>query len=73
MDQLEPHALVFDEWQDAAGLRVPKRSSFYNWKDETTEGEPLGVMEFSNVQFSEKQPDAAKFNKPVDAVIAPLD
>lgn len=30
-------------------------------------------MEFFNVQFSEKQPDASKFNKPADAVIAPLD
>ena len=73
MDQLEPHALVFDEWQDSGGLRVPKRGSFYNWKDEAIEGEPLGVMEFSNVRFSEKQPDPSKFNKPADAVIAPLD
>ncbi len=72
MDQLEPHALVFEEWQDANGLRVPKRGKFYNWKNENIEGEPLGVMEFSNVNFSEKAPDAAKFAKPADAVIAPL-
>jgi hypothetical protein len=72
MDQLEPHALVFEEWQDANGLRVPKRDRFYNWKNESIEGEPLGVMEFSNVNFSETAPDAAKFAKPADAVIAPL-
>ncbi|MBA2430541.1 MAG: hypothetical protein H0V56_00320 [Chthoniobacterales bacterium] len=72
MDQLEPHALVFEEWQDANGLRVPKRGKFYNWKNESIEGEPLGVMEFSNVNFSEKAPEAAKFAKPADAVIAPL-
>ena len=72
IDQLQPHALVFEEWQDAGGLRVPKRGSFYNWKSENIEGEPLGVMEFSNVQFSEKSPDRAKFQKPADAVVAPL-
>jgi len=72
MDQLEPHALVFEEWQDANGLRVPKRAKFYNWKNENIEGEPLGVMEFSNVNFSEKASDAAKFAKPADAVVAPL-
>ena len=73
MDQLEPHALVFDEWQDAAGLRVPKRCSFYDWKNEQIEGEPLGVMEFSNVKLGEKSPDAATFSKPADAVVAPLE
>ncbi len=73
MDQLEPHALVFEEWQDAGGLWVPKRGSFYNWKNETIEGEALGVMEFSNVLFSEKAPDAKQFTKPADAVLAPLE
>lgn len=73
MDQLEPHALVFEEWQDAGGLRVPRRGSFYNWNNDTIEGESLGVMEFSNVQFSEKQPEQSKFNKPADAVVAPLE
>lgn len=72
IDQLEPHALLFEEWQDAGGLRVPKRATFYNWKNENIEGEPLGVMEFSNVNFSEKAPDPAKFAKPADAVVAPL-
>ncbi len=72
IDQLEPHALVFEEWQEAGGLRVPKRGSFYNWKNENLEGEPLGVMEFSDVKFSEKAPDPAKFAKPPDAVMAPL-
>jgi len=72
MDQLEPHVLVFEEWQDASGLRVPKRGSFSNWKNENIEGEPLGVMEFANVNFSEKAPDAAKFAEPANAVVAPL-
>ncbi len=73
MDQLEPHALVFEEWQDANGLRVPKRGTFHNWKNENIEGEPLGVMELSNVAFSEKSPERAKFAKPADAVVATLE
>lgn len=72
MDQLEPHALVFELWQDASGLRVPKRGSFYNWQNEKIEGEPLGVIEFSSVVFSENAPKRAKFAKPADAVVAPL-
>ncbi|MDQ6625065.1 MAG: hypothetical protein M3Y69_02835 [Verrucomicrobiota bacterium] len=55
------YALVFEEWQDANGLRVAKRGSSYNWKSESIEGEPLGVMEFANVCFSEKSLDAEQF------------
>ena len=72
MDQLEPHALVFEEWQEAGGLRMPKRGTFYNWVNDNIEGESLGVMEFSNVRFGEKTPEPAKFAKPADAVVAPL-
>ncbi len=70
MDQIEPHALVFEEWQDAGGLRVPKRGSFYKWQNENIAGEPLGVIEFSDVKFSEQSPDASRFVKPADAVVA---
>ncbi|MBA3883553.1 MAG: hypothetical protein H0X73_12810 [Chthoniobacterales bacterium] len=75
MEELEPHALVFREWQDAGGLRVPRSGSFYNWQNENIEGEPLGTMEFSNVQFSAKSPapDSEKFKKPADAVVAPFE
>ena len=52
---------------------MPKRGTFYNWKNENIEGEPLGVMEFSHVTFSEKPPESAKFAKPADAVLAPLE
>ncbi|CAN5717862.1 hypothetical protein BH20VER1_BH20VER1_13460 [soil metagenome] len=73
MDQLEPHALVFEQWQEAGGLRVPKRGSFYDWKNEDIAGEPLGVMEFSDVRFADKSPEAARFSKPAEAVLAPLE
>ena len=65
--------LVFDEWQEAGGLRVPKRGTLYDWVNENIGGEPLGVMEFSNVKFAEKTPEPAAFAKPADAVAAPLE
>ncbi len=71
MDQLEPHAIVFDEWQDVDGLKVPKSAKYYAWKNDTIEGEALGEMGFSNVKFATGTPDTAKFAKPADAVLAP--
>lgn len=73
IDQLEQHAIVFQEWQEAAGLKVPKIAPFYVWKNENIEGEPLATLEFSNVHFSEKAPDGSKFAKPDGAVIAPME
>ncbi len=73
IDELEQHAIVFQEWQEANGLRVPKVAPFYLWKNENIEGDPLATLEFSNVQFSEKSPDASKFAKPSDAVAAPME
>ncbi len=72
IDQLETHAIVFQEWQKADGLQVPKRAPFYQWKNDTIEGEPLATLEFSNVRFAKEAPSAAKFAQPTDAVDAPL-
>ena len=72
MDELEQHAIVFEEWQKVDGLTVPKTASYFDWKNETIEGEPLGRLRFENVQFSTAAPDASKFVKPADAVVAPL-
>lgn len=73
IEELEQHAIVFQEWQDADGLKVPKTAPFYVWKNENIEGEPLATLEFSNVHFSEKAPEQSKFAKPADAVVAPLE
>lgn len=73
LDQLEAHAIVFQDWQEVGGLAVPKTGKFYMWKAEKTEGDPLGTIEFSNVKFSPDAPDPAKFARPADAVIAPLE
>lgn len=72
VDQLEPHAIVFQEWQMVDGLRVPKVAPFYKWTGSDIEGEPLGRLEYSNVHFLTQGPEAVKFQKPSDAVAAPL-
>ncbi len=70
--ELEPHATVFEEWQTADGLLVPKNAPFYKWNGQHIEGEPLGRLEFSKVHFTEQPPNESKFKKPADAVVAPL-
>ncbi len=73
IDQLEMHAIIFKEWQEADGLRVPKVAPYYVWKNENVEGESLATLEFSKVRFSDKAPDEAKFAKPNGAVVAPME
>ncbi|HEV2094959.1 MAG TPA: DUF6503 family protein [Chthoniobacterales bacterium] len=72
IEQLEQHAIVFQEWQSVDKLQVPKKAPFYKWTDGNLEGEPLATLEFSNVRFTEKSPHQSKFAKPTDAVVAPL-
>jgi hypothetical protein len=69
---LQPHAIVFEEWQTVDGLLVPKIAPFYKWNGSDVEGEALGRLEFSNVHFMEQAPDPAKFEKPPGAVVAPM-
>ncbi|CAN5559869.1 hypothetical protein BH20VER3_BH20VER3_16210 [soil metagenome] len=72
IDELEPHAIVFQDWQKVDGLLVPKSAPFYKWTGQEIEGEPLGRLEFSNVHFLKKPPEESKFRKPEGAVVAPL-
>lgn len=72
VEELEPHAIVFEAWQKVNGLLVPKVAPFYKWTGENIEGEPLGRLTFSEVHFMKNPPDASKFKKPDDAVVAPL-
>jgi hypothetical protein len=73
IEELEQHAIVFQEWQEASGLKVPKTAPFYAWKNENIEGEPLATLEFSNVHFRERAPDRSKFARPDGAVVAPME
>jgi hypothetical protein len=72
VDELAPHAIVFEEWQTVDGLLVPKVAPFYKWNGGDIEGEPLGRLEFSDVHFTKEAPDKAKFAKPPGAVIGPM-
>lgn len=70
--ELEMHALVFDEWQTANNLSVPKTAHFFVWKNDSIEGDPIGTMQFSGVHFSAEPARADHFKKPNGAVVAPL-
>lgn len=70
--QLEPHVIVFDEWQTVDGLLVPKKAQFYKWTGSDLDGSVLGALEYSNVHFLKTAPDPAQFKKPADAVVAPM-
>ena len=72
VSELQPHAVVFEEWQKADGVLVPKTAAFYKWDGEKLVGEPLGRLRYANVRFSQKPPEESRFRKPPDAVIAPL-
>lgn len=72
LDQLEKHAIVFDEWQTVDGLLVPKKAQFYKWTGANLEGKVLGALEYSNVHFFKTAADESKFRKPEGAVVAPL-
>lgn len=69
---LEPHAIVFNQWQQVDGLDVPKNAAFYKWNGSTTEGSALGELEYADVHFLSQAPDPAKFRKPPGAVVAPM-
>lgn len=73
IEELEQHAIVFRDWQEVDGLKVPKTAPFFIWKNENIEGEALATLEFSEVHFSETTPDESKFTKPEGAVIAPME
>ena len=68
----KPHAIVFEEWQEADGLLVPKTGKLFDWVNDNVAGDPRGTLEFSKVKFSRAAPDQAKFVRATDAVVVPL-
>lgn len=69
IDELERHAVAYDEWQEVDGLVVPKKISFYVWSDEKLGEGPAGFMIFENVSFKDGSPDSALFSKPEGAEV----
>ncbi len=72
VSQLQPHAILFDQWQTVDGLLIPKVASFHKWNGHEIEGQSLGELKFEHVRFTKEEPDPSKFAKPPDAVVAPL-
>ncbi len=62
-DQLPRKALVFNDWQDADGLLIPSRATFYGWADGQLKGEG-NTYYIHDVSFSEIAPEASVFLAP---------
>ena len=69
IDELERHAAVYNEWQEAGGLIVPKKISFYAWSDDKLGDSPVGSMTFENVSLKKESPDPKVFQKPEGAIV----
>ncbi len=73
IEDQEQHAIVFQGWQTVDGLEVPRVARFYPWNGETIEGGSFRDSGVFHVRFSAEAADKSLFNKPADAVIAPLE
>lgn len=65
---LELNSIVFDVWQKADGLFVPKKVTFHSWKNNQL-GESYGSCTYENVSFKKKRPAPEQFAKPQGANI----
>ena len=67
----EPHAVVYEQFEEVSGVTLPMRWRFYHWsKDRGVYGDPIGEVTLSDVSFFE--PAADTFAKPEGAREAPL-
>ena len=65
------NALVYGEWQDIQGLKVPSVMTSYRWSEDSL-GEKRGSNTFTNVKFGKKQPNQNVFEVPEGALIDEL-
>lgn len=65
------NALVYSDWKDIDGLKVPTILTSYRWEEDTL-GDVRGSNTFSNILFSERQPDQAIFQVPEGAYLDAL-
>ncbi len=61
-DQLPRKALVFEDWQDADGLLIPSRATFYGWADGQLQGDGNSYT-IDNVSFTKLAPNPAVFEQ----------
>ncbi len=69
IEELERHAAVYEEWQEADGLIVPKKISFFEWSDDKLGDTEVGSMTFENVSFKKENPNSEVFQKPQGAIV----
>jgi hypothetical protein len=67
--ELERHALVYEDWRSADRLIAPYKASFYNWKNDDIQGDPIGSLTFENVRFRRVPPDLKTFMQPKQAEV----
>ncbi len=64
---LEPHAIVYDDFQTTGGITLARKWRFYHWSEEKgVYGEPIGEATLSNISFPELPADT--FERPPGAV-----
>ncbi|QXD13931.1 hypothetical protein GQ464_010715 [Rhodocaloribacter litoris] len=61
-------ALVYDGWQEVAGLVVPQHATYYRWEGDRL-GEPRAEVAFHNVRFEAPAPPPERFARPEGAVV----
>jgi hypothetical protein len=61
--------IKYDEWQAVAGILLPKKLQWYNYKNDSV-GEMRNEVLFSEVMLSKTKPDERIFLKPEGAGIA---
>ncbi len=66
----EAIAVIFDEWQEAGGLLVPRKGRMVRFRDGAAD-KPLGTLEWRNVKYSQTAPDPRQFTKPSAAPAVP--
>ena len=62
--------LVYKDWENINGLRVPQRLVWRKWEGGNF-GEMRAEVAFTNIKFSRNIPDASAFARPAGAYIAP--
>lgn len=68
-DELERHAIVYDEWQKVKGLLLPKRVTSHGWQAGKLISQSPRSFSYENVTFKKNQPAVGVFTKPGDAVV----
>lgn len=65
-DQLPRKALVFEDWQEANGLLIPNKATFYGWADGELQGDGNSYT-IHDVSFSKRPPRQTIFEQPAQS------